>query len=48
MPCFFPFTAHFGGFKGVFTHKNDTSTPSAPAKTEVADFVRLRVPSFKE
>ena len=47
-PVFFPFTAHFGGFDGVFSFINNKSAILCPAKTEVADFVRLRVQSFKE
>ena len=48
MPYFCPFTAHFGGFEGVFSYINDKSAILCPDKTEVADFVRLRVQSFKE
>jgi hypothetical protein len=43
MPCFCPFTAHFGGFEGDFSYKNDKSANLCPGKTETADFV-----SFKE
>jgi hypothetical protein len=43
MPYFCPFTAHFGGFEGVSSYKNDKSAILCPTKTEVADFV-----SFKE
>ena len=48
MPVFSPLTAHFGGFEGVFSYINDKSAILCPGKTEVADFVRLRVQSFKE
>ena len=43
MPYFCPFTAHFGGFEGVFSFRNNKSAILCPTKTEVADFV-----SFKE
>ena len=42
MPYFCPFTAHFGGFEGVFSYKNDKSAILCPAKTEVADFVSFK------
>jgi len=42
MPYFCPFTAHFGGFMGIFSYINDKSAPSAPVKTEVADFVSFK------
>ena len=47
-PHFRPLTAHFGGFEGVFSYKTDKSAFACPDKTEVADFVCLRVQSFKE
>ena len=48
MTCFRPLTAYFGGFEGVFSYINDKSAFACPGKTEVADFVRLRVQSFTE
>jgi hypothetical protein len=48
MPHFCPFTAYFGGFEGDFSFINNKSAFACPAKTEVADFVRLRLQSFKE
>jgi hypothetical protein len=39
---FRPFTAHFGGFEGVFSYRNDKSAILYPAKTEVADFVSFK------
>ena len=48
MPCFCLLTAYFGGFKGVFSYINNKSAILCPGKTETADFVRLRVQSFKE
>ena len=48
MSCFCPLIAHFGGFEGVFSFVTEKSAILCPAKTEVADFVRLRVQSFKE
>jgi hypothetical protein len=48
MAHFCPFTAYFGGFEGIFSFITDKSAILCPAKTEVADFVRLRVQSFKE
>ena len=48
MPHFCPKTAHFDGFEGVFSYKTDKSAILCPTKTEEADFVRLRVWSFKE
>ena len=48
MPTFCPLTPLFGGFEGVFSYKTDKSAFACPDKTEVADFVRLRVKSFKE
>ena len=47
-PYFCPKTTYFGDFEGVFSYKNDKSASLCPTKTEVADFVRLRVQSFKE
>ena len=46
-PYFRPLTAHFGGSRGIFSYINDKSAILCPTKTEVADFVRLRVQSFK-
>ncbi len=40
---FRPFTAHFGGFEGIFSYINDKSAILCSTKTEMADFV-----SFKE
>ena len=48
MPRFRLLTTLFGGFKGVFSYKTDKSAVLCPGKTEAADFVRLRVQSFKE
>ena len=48
MPIFRPFTAHFGGFEGVFSYKTDKSATLYPNKVRMADFVRLRGQSFKE
>ena len=48
MPIFRPLTALFGGFEGIFSYKKDKSAILCPDKTEVADFVRLRVQSFNE
>ena len=48
MPLFCSKTALFGGFEGGFSYKTDKSALACPDKTEVADFVRLRVQSFKE
>ena len=42
MPHFCPKTAHFGGFKGVFSYKTDKSAILCPDKTEVADFVSFK------
>ena len=42
MPYFCPFAAHFGGFEGVFSHKNDKSAILCPVGTEVADFVSFK------
>ena len=42
MPYFCPFTAHFGGFEGVFSQISDKSAILCPAKTEVADFVSFK------
>jgi hypothetical protein len=39
---FCPFTAHFGGSRGVFSCKTDKSANLCPAKTEVADFVSFK------
>jgi hypothetical protein len=41
-PHFRPFTARFGGFKGVFSYKTDKSANLCPGKTEVADFVSFK------
>ena len=48
MPIFRPLTAHFGGSRGVFSYETDKSAIFCPGKTEVADFVRLRVQSFQD
>jgi len=40
--CFCPFTALFGGFKGVFSFMTDKSAILCPSKTEVADFVSFK------
>ena len=48
MAHFRPETAHFDGFEGVFSFISDKSAILCSVKTEVADFVRLRVQSFKE
>ena len=42
MPYFCPLTAHFGGFKGVFSYINNKSANLCPGKTEVADFVSFK------
>ena len=42
MPYFCPFAAHFGGFEGIFSYRNDKSAILCPAKTEVADFVSFK------
>jgi hypothetical protein len=42
MPYFCPFTAHFGGFEGVFSYKNDKSAILCPDKTDMADFVSFK------
>ena len=42
MPYFCPFTAHFGGFEGVFYFINNKSANLCPGKTEVADFVSFK------
>ena len=42
MLYFFPFTAHFCGFEGVFYFINDKSAILCPDKTEVADFVSFK------
>ena len=42
IPRFCPFTAHFGGFEGVFSYRNDKSAILCPGKTEVADFVSFK------
>ena len=42
MPHFRPFTAHFGGFKGVFSFINNKSAILCPTKTDVADFVSFK------
>ena len=39
---FCPFTALFGGFKGVFSQISDKSAILCPIKTEVADFVSFK------
>ena len=38
---FRPFTAHFGGFEGVFCFINDKAI-LCPVKTEVVDFVSFK------
>ena len=38
----YPLTAHFGGFKGIFSYINDKSATLCPGKTEVADFVSFK------
>ena len=43
IPYFCPFTAHFGGFKGVFSFVTDKSAIPCPGKTEVADFVSFKI-----
>ena len=42
MPCFFPKTALFDGFLGVFSYETDKSAILCPTKTEVADFVSFK------
>ena len=42
MPIFRPLTAHFGGFKGIFSYKSDKSAILCPSKTETADFVSFK------
>ena len=42
MPYFCPFTAHFGGFEGVFSFINDKSAILCPVGTEVTDFVSFK------
>jgi len=42
MPHFCPFTAHFGGFEGVFSFINDKSAILCPVGTEVTDFVSFK------
>ena len=42
MPCFCPLTAHFGGFKGVFSYSNNNSAFHCPVGTEVTDFVSFK------
>ena len=42
MPRFRPLTAHFGGFEGIFSFRNDKSAILCPGKTEVADFVSFK------
>ena len=39
---FFPFTAHFGGFEGIFSYKTDKSAFACPVGTNVADFVSFK------
>ena len=39
---FRPFTAHFGGFEGIFSYKTDKSAILCPTKTETADFVSFK------
>ena len=39
---FCPFTAHFGGFEGVFSFINDKSDILCSVGTEVADFVSFK------
>ena len=42
IPHFRPFTAHFGGFMGIFSYINDKSAILCPVGTEVADFVSFK------
>jgi hypothetical protein len=42
MPYFRPFTAHFGGFEGIFSLINDKSAILCPRKTDMADFVSFK------
>ena len=42
MPHFCPFTAHFGGFEGVFSCINEKSAILYPGKTRMADFVSFK------
>ena len=39
---FYPFTAYFGGFEGIFSFRNTKSAILCPGKTEVADFVSFK------
>ncbi len=39
---FYPFTAHFGVFEGIFSFINDKSAILCLDKTEVADFVSFK------
>ena len=39
---FRPFTAHFGGFEGIFSYISNKSAILCPGKTEVADFVSFK------
>ena len=41
-PYFCPFTAHFGGFEGIFSYISNKSAILCPGKTEVADFVSFK------
>ena len=43
-----PLTAHFGGYKSIFSYINDKSAFACPTKIEVADLYRSRVQSFKD
>ena len=42
IPHFRPFTAHFGGFEGIFSCINDKSAFLCLGKTETADFVSFK------
>ena len=42
MPYFCPFTAHFGGFEGVFYFINDKSAILCLGKEKMADFVSFK------
>ena len=48
MPYFCPFTAHFGGFEGVFSFINDKSAILCTVGTEVADFVSFKCSIVQE
>jgi hypothetical protein len=47
IPHFRPFTAHFGGFEGVFSFRNNPPS-SAPQRQKWRILYRSRVQSFKE